>query len=104
MGLKSIYISPLKALAREKFEELKDLSEGRFSVGLSVGDLDASSAVIGRFDVIVCTSEKADSLMHHDPDYFNQLAVMVVDEVHNVGDSTRNSLLIKTIYLRTIAK
>ena len=93
MGLKSIYISPLKALAREKFEELKDLSEGRFSVGLSVGDLDASSAVIGRFDVIVCTSEKADSLMHHDPDYFNQLAVMVVDEVHNVGDSTRGPTL-----------
>lgn len=92
-GLKSMYICPLKALAREKYEELRDLSEGKFSVGISTGDLDSGTDVISRYDVIVCTSEKADSLMHHNPDYFDEIAVMVVDEVHNVGDPTRGPTL-----------
>ncbi len=92
-GLKSMYICPLKALAREKYDELKTLSGGRFTVGISTGDLDSGTGVVGKYDVIVCTSEKADSLMHHDPDYFNEIAVMVVDEVHNVGDSTRGPTL-----------
>lgn len=92
-GLKSMYICPLKALAREKYEELRDLSEGKFSVGISTGDLDSATDVISRYDVIVCTSEKADSLMHHNPDYFDEIAVMVVDEVHNVGDPSRGPTL-----------
>ena len=92
-GLKSMYICPLKALAREKYEELRELGKGMFSVVLSVGDLDGGTDIINRFQVIVCTSEKADSLMHHDPDYFNQIAVLVVDEIHNMGDQTRGPTL-----------
>jgi helicase len=92
-GLKSMYICPLKALAREKYEELRELGKGLFSVALSVGDLDGGTDIINRFQVIVCTSEKADSLMHHDPDYFQNIAVMIVDEIHNMGDQTRGPTL-----------
>ena len=92
-GLKSMYICPLKALAREKFDELKAIGKGIFTVALSVGDLDAGTDIINRFDVIVCTSEKADSLMHHNPDYFNDIAVLVLDEIHNIGDQTRGPTL-----------
>ncbi|MCL5889254.1 MAG: DEAD/DEAH box helicase [Candidatus Thermoplasmatota archaeon] len=93
MGLKSMYICPLKALAREKYEELREIGKGLFNVVLSIGDLDAGTDIVNRFDVIVCTSEKADSLMHHNPDYFNEIAVLVIDEIHNIGDQTRGPTL-----------
>ena len=89
MGGKAMYIAPLKALVSEKYQELKELMAGRYSVGISTGDYDSGTDIIGRYDVVVCTSEKADSMMHHDPDYFTNLNVLVVDEIHNTGDSSR---------------
>ena len=64
---KSLYIVPLRALASEKFDDLKKLRDLGVRVGISVGDYDESPDFIRKYDVIVCTSEKADSLFHHDP-------------------------------------
>ncbi len=88
-GGRAIYIAPLKALVQEKFQELKELVGGRYTVGISTGDYDAGAEIVSRYDILVCTSEKADSMMHHDPDYFTNLQVMVVDEIHNTGDPSR---------------
>ena len=88
-----VYIVPLKALASEKFDELKELRRLGVRVGISVGDYEESSEVLKRFDVLVCTSEKADSIFHHDPAMMFDISLIVADELHLVGDQTRGPRL-----------
>lgn len=88
-----IYIVPLRALASEKFEELKGLRQFGMRVGISVGDYEESPDILKRFDVLVCTSEKADSLFHHDPAMMFDISLIVADELHLVGDPGRGPRL-----------
>lgn len=88
-----IYIVPLKALASEKFEELKELRQFGMRVGISVGDFEESPEILKKFDVLVCTSEKADSLFHHDPAMMFDISLIVADELHLVGDPGRGPRL-----------
>ncbi|MHB1492747.1 MAG: DEAD/DEAH box helicase [Thermoplasmataceae archaeon] len=92
-GSKAIYIAPLKALAKEKFDEMRELFGRDYRIGLSLGDYDSGPEILKGYDIIVCTSEKADSFVHHDPDFLMDIGTMVVDEIHNLGDSTRGSTL-----------
>ena len=52
-GGKALYVVPLKALAREKYEELKLFEKLGLKVGISTGDLDDSDPRLARFDIIV---------------------------------------------------
>lgn len=88
-----IYIVPLKALASEKFEELKKLRGLGLKVGISVSDYDEPPETLKRYDVLICTSEKADSFFHHDPAIMFELTLIVADELHLVGDPGRGSKL-----------
>ncbi|MCL4342175.1 MAG: DEAD/DEAH box helicase [Candidatus Thermoplasmatota archaeon] len=88
-----IYIVPLKALASEKFEELKKLRGLGLKVGISVSDYDEPPDALKRYDVLICTSEKADSFFHHDPSIMFELTLIVADELHLVGDPGRGSKL-----------
>lgn len=92
-GRKSMYIVPLRALASEKYEDLKRMSSLGLKVAISVGDYDDSPEFIKRFDVIVCTSEKADSLFHHDPSLMFDISLIVADELHLIGDESRGARL-----------
>lgn len=92
-GRKSMYIVPLRALASEKYEDLKRMSSLGLKVAISVGDYDDSPEFIKRFDVIVCTSEKADSLFHHDPSIMFEISLIVADELHLIGDESRGARL-----------
>lgn len=92
-GRKSMYIVPLRALASEKYEDLKRMSSLGLKVAISVGDYDDSPDFIKRFDVIVCTSEKADSLFHHDPSIMFDISLIVADELHLLGDENRGPRL-----------
>ncbi|PIZ91343.1 hypothetical protein COX86_00155, partial [Candidatus Micrarchaeota archaeon CG_4_10_14_0_2_um_filter_60_11] len=63
---KAVYVVPLRALAAEKREDFKEkLHSFGITVGLSTGELDSSSGHLHAFDVVVCTSEKMDSLFRH---------------------------------------
>ena len=63
-GGKTIYIVPLKSLGSEKFKSFKeDYSPYGVKVGLSISDLDSSDYKLSQYDVIICTAEKADSLI-----------------------------------------
>ena len=93
IGGKAIYVVPLKALAREKYEELKQFEKLGFKVGISTGDLDDSDPRLNRFDIIVCTSEKADSLLRHKVSWINKVNVLVIDEIHLIHDPTRGPTL-----------
>ena len=67
-GTQAVYIVPLKALAREKYEDLKALSEKLgIRVSLGVGDAGEDGRGIHRADIMVCTSEKLDSMIRTSP-------------------------------------
>ena len=90
---KALYVVPLKALAREKYEELKLFEKLGLKVGISTGDLDDSDPRLARFDIIVCTSEKADSLLRHKISWMDKIKVLVIDEIHLIHDSSRGPTL-----------
>jgi len=90
---KALYVVPLKALAREKYEELKFFEKLGFKIGISTGDLDDSDPRLGRYDIIVCTSEKADSLLRHKVSWVNNVKVLVIDEIHLINDPSRGPTL-----------
>ena len=92
-GGKALYIVPLKALAHEKYEELLLFEKLGFKVGISTGDLDDSDPHLASFDIIVCTSEKADSLLRHRVSWVDKIKVLVVDEIHLINDPDRGPTL-----------
>ncbi|MCU0799798.1 MAG: DEAD/DEAH box helicase [Candidatus Thermoplasmatota archaeon] len=92
-GGKALYIVPLRALASEKFEDLKELRELGIKVALSYGDYDEEDTRLERFDVVVATSEKADSLLRHRSKWLMDLRVIVADEVHLINDAGRGPTL-----------
>jgi len=92
-GKKSLYIVPLRALASEKAEELQQFKALGLSVGLSTGDLDERDQKLGRFDVIVCTSEKADALLRHRTPWMDDIGCVVADELHLLHDAGRGPTL-----------
>ena len=92
-GGKALYVVPLKALAREKYEELKLFEKLGLKVGISTGDLDDSDPRLGRFNIIICTSEKADSLLRHKIPWMDKVKVLVIDEIHLIHDPSRGPTL-----------
>jgi helicase len=96
---KVLYLSPLRALAREKFEEFQKYTDirkangRRVSVGLSTGDYDSSDPWMGKYDIIVTTNEKADSLLRHRAKWVGDVSLVVADEVHLLNDADRGPTL-----------
>ncbi len=96
-GGKAMYIVPLRALASEKYEDLKAFAPLGVKVGISMGDYDTPDASLERFDVIVATSERADSLLRHRTNWLKSLTVVVADEVHLINDADRGPTLEVTL-------
>lgn len=96
---KVIYLSPLRALANEKFDEFKKYTsirkaDGRqVRVGISTGDFDSGDPWLGRYDIIVTTNEKADSLLRHRVKWMDDISLVVADEVHLLNDGDRGPTL-----------
>jgi helicase len=90
---KALYIVPLRALASEKFEELRELSQLGIRVALSYGDYDEDDKRLESYDVVVATSEKADSLLRHRSKWLQGLKIIVADEVHLMNDVGRGPTL-----------
>lgn len=93
-GSKAVYIVPLKALASEKFEDLTELcSSVNLTVGLGIGDASAEAKKIDECDVLVCTSEKLDSLMRNRSEMMANVSIVIADEFHLMNDATRGPTL-----------
>ena len=90
---KALYMVPLRALASEKYEEFAGLESLGLKVAVSTGDYDSSDPWLARYDVIVATNEKVDSLIRHGASWLEEVAVAVADEVHLLGDATRGPTL-----------
>src|SRR5881628_684853 len=96
-GGKGLYIVPLRALAAEKYDALKDFEPLGIKVGISVGYYYSGDPTLEKFDVIVATSERADSLLRHRIGWLKSLTVVVADEVHLMNDGDRGPTLEVTL-------
>ena len=96
-GGKAVYLTPLRALASEKFDDLKVLEMleiGRkIRVAAATSDYDSSGKELAGADVIVVTNEKMDTLFRHNADWLGDVALFVSDEVHLIGDRERGPTL-----------
>lgn len=96
---KVLYLTPLRALANEKYEEFKKYTvirkaDGkRVSVGISTGDFDSSDPWLEKYDIIVTTNEKADSLLRHRARWIDEISLVIADEVHLLNDAERGPTL-----------
>lgn len=101
---KGVYVVPLKALASEKFREFKK-NYPDLNVALSIGDTDSSDLFLEKYDIILTTSEKLDSLIRHKSPFIYKIGTVVVDEVHLLNDFGRGPTLeIVITILRQILK
>ena len=96
-GRRSLYIVPLRALAAEKYESFKKFRTLGVFVGISTGDFDKRDERLGKNQIIIATSEKADSLMRNGASWVRDLSVLVVDEIHLLNDVGRGPTLEMTI-------
>lgn len=92
-GGKALYIVPLRALAAEKFEDLKRFEKLGLKVVLSMGNLDSPDPKLNDFDIIIATSEKTDSLLRHQSNWLKNITVIVADEIHLINDPSRGPTL-----------
>lgn len=96
-GAKALYIVPLRALASEKYDELKMFEHLGIRVGVATGDFDDPDPRLEKLDIIVATSEKADSLLRHRTGWLDKISVVVADEVHLINDPVRGPTLEVTL-------
>src|SRR3989442_9747851 len=96
-GGKALYLVPLRALAAGKHEDLKAFEPLGVRVGLTMGDYDRIDPIVEKFDVIIATSERADSLLRHRIGWLKSLTVVVADEVHLINAAERGPTLEVTL-------
>ena len=94
---KIVYLTPLRALASEKFEEFKKLEKlslGRkIKVALSTGDSKEKKERLEDADIIFLTNESMDANMAFQQDWIYDIGLVVSDEIHLIGDETRGPTL-----------
>ncbi len=92
--VKALYLTPLRALAYEKFIEFKKYEENNLlKVAVTTGDYDSDDKWLSEYDVIVCTNEKLDSLIRHSASWLKDVGIVVSDEVHLINDPERGPTL-----------
>lgn len=98
-GKKVVYLTPLKALAAEKFNEFKvitDLScfrNRKVKIGISTGDYDSYGNDLVDKDVIILTNEKMDSILRHDSNWIYNVGLFIIDEIHLLTERERGPTL-----------
>ncbi len=91
---KALYLTPLKALATEKFQSFKEhWDELGITTTFSTGDFDRIDQSLFSYDIIVMTNEKADSVLRTHPELMQAVTCIVVDEIHLLNDDTRGVTL-----------
>ena len=98
-GGKTVYLTPLRALANEKFDEFRKYTSltkkdgRRIRIGISTGDFDSTDPWLERYDIIITTNEKADSLLRHRAKWMDDISLVVADEIHLLNEAERGPTL-----------
>ncbi|EGZ10751.1 hypothetical protein PHYSODRAFT_563628 [Phytophthora sojae] len=96
-----VYIAPMKALAREKVVEWKARFENNAHLRKKVVEVTGDTLVnvefiLNKADIVVTTPEKWDLLTRSSSvgrALMSQMALVIVDEVHLVGEAPRGAVL-----------
>ena len=101
---KVIYISPLKALTSEHYKETKKKFAKKYDlkIGISTGDLDASSKNLKDYNILFLTYEKFDSIIRHNPRWINEIGLITIDEIHELGSDRGSTLEILITQIRNL--
>ncbi len=93
---KTLYLVPLKALAEEKYQSLRQQCQPHgFRVVISTRDRKEHDAALSRgdFDIAVVVYEKFFPLVTSKKQVINQFGLVVVDELQMIADPNRGALL-----------
>lgn len=97
-GAKAAYLTPLRALASEKRDDLLVLEQFEINgkkprVMLATSDYDSTGKELARADVIVLTNEKMDTLFRHNAEWLGEIGLYISDEIHLIGERERGPTL-----------
>ena len=85
-GNSAIYVVPLRALAHEKYMEFKKYEQMGYRVRLEMGDLDSGKyRKDSDFDILVTTAEKLDSILRSRQEWFKNVGILAMDEIHLIA-------------------
>jgi ATP-dependent RNA helicase HelY len=86
-GRRAFYTTPIKALSNQKFSDLRAWL-GDENVGLLTGD----NVVNGDAPVVVMTTEVLRNMIYDSSPALDELATVILDEVHYLADRSRGSV------------
>ena len=86
-GKRIFYTTPIKALSNQKFGEFVD-KYGESKVGLLTGDI----SINGDGEIVVMTTEVLRNMIYANSRNLHDLAFVVLDEVHYLGDKFRGAV------------
>jgi len=97
-GLKVVYLTPLRAIATEKYQyfralESVNINGRKIRIRISTSDYDSSGIEVADADIIVLTNEKMDSIIRHGAEWTYKVGLFVADEVHLLGNRDRGPTL-----------
>jgi len=90
---KGVLLVPLKALAHEKCEDLKIYEKLGIKIAVTTGDYESQATWLEKYDIIVATYEKFDSLLRHRASWLKDVDVVVIDEIHYISDDKRGPII-----------
>ena len=94
-----LYLVPLKSLANEKLDAFKaHWTALGVQVEMSTGDMtildrQAEEEKLKKVHLLITTYERGDSIFRSNPQWFETVGVVVVDEIHNIGEEGRGPRL-----------
>ncbi|HYY66125.1 MAG TPA: DEAD/DEAH box helicase [Nitrososphaeraceae archaeon] len=99
-GVKVVYLTPLRALATEKYQDFRILESlnnniigKQIRVRVASSDYDSKGMDMADADIVVLTNEKMDSLIRHRTEWISDVGLFVADEVHLIGERERGPTL-----------
>jgi helicase len=94
---KCVYVSPLRAISEEKFKQFKEVPEwSGVPIMINTGDHLARREDFEAARLIIMTTETLDSKARNKDihgDWLKQVGVLVLDELHLLGDEKRGAAL-----------
>ncbi len=92
-GRRAVYLSPLRALASEKYAEFKVLKKflPSLRVSVSAGDLGTAGRLPG--NLLCMTNERMDLAFRKQEKWLQEVDLVIADEIHLIGDKYRGATL-----------
>ncbi|MHA1753054.1 MAG: DEAD/DEAH box helicase [Candidatus Helarchaeota archaeon] len=90
-----IYSGNYKALINEQYDEISELINGqKFKIKRKTGDFTSTGVEdLGYFDIILTTYESCEQILQNRPKWLHKVNLIVIDEVHTIGDEGRGPIL-----------